>query len=86
MNYFSYAININNKRFQNLLEISVDETERRTIQRLLTEEKAKAAFMPRGWIFWGWVLLVIACFVLLYLASDYWPRDLTLKKQYVSAA
>lgn len=41
MNYFSYSINI--KRFQDLLETSVDETERRTIQNLLTEEKAKAA-------------------------------------------
>ena len=40
MNYFSHSIDI--KRFQNLLETSVDETERRTIQRLLTEEKAKA--------------------------------------------
>ena len=43
MNYFSYAINTNIKRFQNLLETSVDETERRTIQRLLTEEEAKGA-------------------------------------------
>ena len=41
MNYFSYAINTNIKRFQNLLETSVDETERRMIERLLTEEKAK---------------------------------------------
>ena len=40
MNYFSHSIDI--KRFQNLLETSVNETERRTIQRLLTEEKAKA--------------------------------------------
>jgi hypothetical protein len=37
---FSYAIDI--KRFQNLLETSVDETERQKIQRLLTEEKSKA--------------------------------------------
>jgi hypothetical protein len=36
-------ITANIKRFQNLLETSVDETERRTIQRLLVEEKAKAA-------------------------------------------
>jgi hypothetical protein len=43
MNYFSYAIDINIKRFQILLETSVDETERRTIQSLLSEEKAKAA-------------------------------------------
>jgi hypothetical protein len=41
MNYFSCAIDI--KRFQNLLDTSVDETERRTIRRLLTEEKDKAA-------------------------------------------
>ena len=31
MNYFCYAIDINIKRFQILLETSVDETERRTI-------------------------------------------------------
>jgi hypothetical protein len=42
-NDFSYAINVNIKRFQNLLETSVDETERRTIETLLTQEKAKAA-------------------------------------------
>lgn len=41
MNPFSCAIDI--KRFQNLLETSRDDTERRTIQRLLTEEKAKPA-------------------------------------------
>jgi hypothetical protein len=43
MNYFSYATDLNIKRFQNLLETSLDKTERQTIQRLLTEEKAKAA-------------------------------------------
>jgi hypothetical protein len=43
MNYFSYATDMNIKRFRNLLETSVDERERRTIQRLLTEERAKAA-------------------------------------------
>ena len=43
MNYFSYATDMNIKRFQNLLETSVDETERRMIQTLLTEEKAKAS-------------------------------------------
>ena len=43
MNDFSYAMNVNIKRFQNLLETSVDEAERRTIQTLLTQEKAKAA-------------------------------------------
>ena len=42
MNYFSYATDMNIKRFQNLLETSADETKRQTIQRLLTEEKAKA--------------------------------------------
>jgi hypothetical protein len=42
MNDFSYAIDINIKRFQNLLRTSVDETERQTIQRLLSEEEAKA--------------------------------------------
>ena len=43
VNYFSYVRDMNIKRFRNLLETSVDETERRTIQGLLTEEKAKAA-------------------------------------------
>jgi hypothetical protein len=43
MNDFSYAADANIKRFQNLLETSLDETERQTIQRLLTEELAKAA-------------------------------------------
>jgi hypothetical protein len=43
VNYFSYAIDTNITRFQNLLETSVDETERRTIQGLLSEERAKAA-------------------------------------------
>jgi hypothetical protein len=43
MNYFSYATDMNIKRFQNLLETSVDETERRVIESLITEEKAKAA-------------------------------------------
>jgi hypothetical protein len=43
MNYFPYVRDMNIKRFRNLLETSVDETERRTIERLLTEEKAKAA-------------------------------------------
>ena len=43
MNCFSYAIDLNIKRYQNLLDTSADETERRTIQALLSEEKAKAA-------------------------------------------
>jgi hypothetical protein len=42
MNSFSYAVECNIKRFQNLLETSVDETERRMIQRLLAEERTKA--------------------------------------------
>jgi hypothetical protein len=41
MSDFFYATDSNIKRFRNLLETSVDETERRTIQRLLTEEVAK---------------------------------------------
>ena len=40
VNSFSYTIDI--KRFQNLLETSVDDTERQKIKSLLTEEKAKA--------------------------------------------
>jgi hypothetical protein len=43
MNYSRYVIDLNIKRFQNLLETSVDETERQTIESLLTEEKARAA-------------------------------------------
>ncbi len=38
---FTYANDINIKRFQNLLETSVDETERKMIQALLAEEKAR---------------------------------------------
>jgi hypothetical protein len=38
---FSYAVDI--KRFQNLLETSVDVAERKTLQRLLTAEQAKSA-------------------------------------------
>ncbi len=45
MNSFSYSIDI--KRFQNLLNTSVDETERQTIQRLLTDEKNKAELQPQ---------------------------------------
>jgi hypothetical protein len=41
MNPFSCTIDI--KRFQNLLETSVNETERRRIQKLLAYEKAKPA-------------------------------------------
>jgi hypothetical protein len=42
MTDFSYAIDANIKRFQSLLETSVDGTERQTLQKLLAEEKAKA--------------------------------------------
>jgi hypothetical protein len=41
MNDFSYAIDANIKRYRNLLKFTVDETKRRTIQGLLTEEVAK---------------------------------------------
>ena len=41
MNPFSCAIDI--KRFQNLLETSVDDTERRRLEKLLAKEKAKPA-------------------------------------------
>ena len=43
MNDFSSTIDLNIRRFRNLLRTSVDETERQTIQRLLSEEEAKAA-------------------------------------------
>ena len=43
MNCFSYATDLNIRRFQNLLQTSIDDTERRTIRSLLSEEKAKAA-------------------------------------------
>lgn len=46
MNSFSYSIDI--KRFQNLLNTSVDETERKTIQRLLTDEKDKAELQAQA--------------------------------------
>jgi hypothetical protein len=45
---FSYATNINIKRFQNLLETSLDEPERQTIQKLLAEEKFEAALQALG--------------------------------------
>ena len=40
MNDFVYATDSNIKRFRNLLETSVDETERRTLQKLLAKEEA----------------------------------------------
>ncbi len=42
MNVFSYANDMNIRRFEHLLETAVDETERHLIQSLLAEEKAKA--------------------------------------------
>jgi hypothetical protein len=41
MDQFEFVYGQNIKRYRNLLETSVDETERRTIQRLLTKEEAK---------------------------------------------
>ena len=41
-----YATGLNIKRFQNLLDTSVNATERQLLQRLLAEEKAKAALQP----------------------------------------
>ena len=44
MNDISYAIvNSNIKRFKNLLETSVNDAERLTIQKLLAEEKLKGS-------------------------------------------
>jgi hypothetical protein len=37
------VVTSNIRRFQNLLETSVDDTERQTIEKLLTEEKARAS-------------------------------------------
>jgi hypothetical protein len=37
----SYVTDLNIKRYRNLLETSVDETERQTIQKLLAEEQTK---------------------------------------------
>ncbi len=45
MNSFSYATEMNIRRFQNLLETSVDEAERKKIQCLLAEEKIKAGHL-----------------------------------------
>jgi hypothetical protein len=41
MDQVEFVHSPNIKRYQNLLETSVDETERRTISQLLAEEKAK---------------------------------------------
>jgi hypothetical protein len=45
MNSFSYAAEMNIRRFQTLLETSVDEAERKKIQCLLAEEKSKAGLL-----------------------------------------
>lgn len=45
MSYFAFAIDANIKRFQTLLDTSVNTIERLTIQRLLSEEKAKALLL-----------------------------------------
>ena len=42
MSDLAYVTDANIKRFRNLLETSIDETERQTIQKLLIEELAKA--------------------------------------------
>lgn len=42
MNIQSYATEANIRRFQNLLETSVDDGERQILQKLLAEEKAKS--------------------------------------------
>jgi hypothetical protein len=41
MDQFEFVHNENVKRYRNLLETSVDETERRTILELLAKEQAK---------------------------------------------
>ena len=43
MTDLSYATDSNIKRFQNLLDTSVERAERQMLQRLLAEEIAKAA-------------------------------------------
>ena len=40
MNDFFHATDSNIKRFRNLLETSVDETERRALQKLFAKEEA----------------------------------------------
>jgi len=46
MTLFIYARETNIRRYQTLLETACDETERRTIQGLLAEERANAASPP----------------------------------------
>jgi hypothetical protein len=45
---FDYVEKLNIIRFQNLLKTSVSDEERRILQRLLTEEKAKQALRGAG--------------------------------------
>ena len=45
MNIQSYAKEANIKRFQNLLETSVDDSERQILQKLLAEEKEKSEML-----------------------------------------
>lgn len=47
MTFFAYAIDANIKRFENLLDASVNTIERMTLQTLLREERAKAASLAR---------------------------------------
>ncbi|MDO8875021.1 MAG: hypothetical protein Q8M24_06935 [Pseudolabrys sp.] len=42
MNIESFATEANIRRFQNLLETSVDDSERQVLQKLLAEEQAKS--------------------------------------------
>lgn len=46
MSSFSYAIDMNIRRYKNLLATSVNEAERKTIQNLLAEEISKAGGGP----------------------------------------
>jgi hypothetical protein len=44
MDQFEFVHSQNITRYQNLLETSVDEAERQTIQKLLAKEETKQAF------------------------------------------
>ena len=48
MDDFAYATSCNIRRLRNLLDTSVDETERRTLERLLIEEKNRASSHASG--------------------------------------
>ena len=48
MTDFSRATGSNIKRFQNLLDTSIDAAERQVLKRLLAEEKAKAVLQASG--------------------------------------